>query len=87
MPTPAVLADKPAADKPAADKPAVVTPAVAKPEGQAQWAKGQGVEILWGAKWWKGRILAVDEAAGKYRVHYDGWGDNWDEWVTPEKLR
>ncbi len=74
--------DAPAADKPAADKPATVTP-----EGNVQWAKGQAVEILWGAKWWKGRILAVDEAAGKYRVHYDGWGDNWDEWITPEKLR
>ncbi len=76
------------ADMPGADA-AAVQPAQAapKPAGNAQWAKGQGAEILWGAKWWKGRILAVDEAAGKYRVHYDGWGDNWDEWVTPDKLR
>lgn len=49
--------------------------------------KGQWVEIYWGGKWWKGRILAVDDVAGKYKVHYDGWGDNWDEWVTPEKVR
>lgn len=76
-------ADMPGADI-AAEQPA---PAPLKPANQAGWKQGQGVEILWGAKWWKGRILAVDEANGKYRVHYDGWGDNWDEWVTPDKLR
>ena len=65
-------------------QPALAAPRAANNLG---WAKGQGVEILWGAKWWKGRILAVDEANGKYRVHYDGWDDNWDAWVTPDKIR
>jgi hypothetical protein len=78
-----------AAPAPANANAAAVQPALAAPGavGQLQWAKGQGVEIFWGNKWWKGRILAVDEANGKYKVHYDGWGDNWDEWVTPDKLR
>lgn len=69
-------------------QPAVAQPAIAaQANGNNAWAKGQGVEINWGNKWWKGRILAVDEAIGKYRVHYDGWADNWDEWVTPDRLR
>lgn len=85
----AAAAPDPAAPANAANANAAVQPALAAPRavGQLQWAKGQGVEIFWGNKWWKGRILAVDEANGKYKVHYDGWGDNWDEWVTPDKLR
>ena len=24
---------------------------------------------------------------GKYKVHYDGWEDRWDEWVTRSRVR
>lgn len=36
-------------------------------------------------KWYVSQILAVKD--GKYRVHYCGWEDKWDEWVGPDKLR
>lgn len=35
--------------------------------------------------WYKSKIVEAKD--GKYKVHYFGWTDNWDEWVTPEKVR
>jgi hypothetical protein len=47
--------------------------------------KGEAVEIEWKKKWWPGAILDVrDDFA---LVHYDGFGDEWDEWVTAKRLR
>lgn len=47
--------------------------------------KGEEVEIEWKGKWWPGAILEVrDDFAF---VHYDGFGDEWDEWATAKRLR
>jgi hypothetical protein len=51
----------------------------------SKYAVGSKVEILWSGSWYKGEVLEVNN--GKYKIHYDGYGSNWDEWVTTERLR
>lgn len=46
---------------------------------------GEKVDVQWNGSWWKASILAFQD--GKYRIHYTGWGDNWDENVTPDRVR
>jgi hypothetical protein len=35
--------------------------------------------------WYKSKVLEV--TADKYKVHYFGWSEDWDEWIRPEKVR
>ena len=51
----------------------------------ARFAPGAQVSILWGNQWWSGVVRA--RANGRFLVHYTGWGNAWDEWVGPERLR
>lgn len=46
---------------------------------------GQAVQVQWQGSWYAARILRVDQ--GRYRVHYEGWADSWDEWVTADRIR
>jgi hypothetical protein len=43
------------------------------------------VEILWGGQWWAGSVLAA--RAGFRKVHYQGWGAEYDEWVEVARVR
>ncbi|MEZ4227221.1 MAG: agenet domain-containing protein [Polyangiaceae bacterium] len=43
------------------------------------------VEILWGGSWWDGSI--VDRRGKSVKVHYTGWGDQWDEWMDASRVR
>lgn len=49
------------------------------------WKKGDKLQVEWQGKWYPAVILEVGE--GKYKVHYDGWGNEWDEWVTPKRMK
>lgn len=46
---------------------------------------GTRVEVNWKGKWWPAYALA--NQAGQTRVHYAGFGNDWDEWVGPERIR
>jgi len=46
---------------------------------------GQSVKVLWGKKWWNARVLKV--SGNRYKIHYDGYGSKWDEWVGPSRIR
>ncbi len=48
-------------------------------------AGAERVEILWGGTWYPGYVIKRDGA--RTFIHYNGWADNWNEWVTAEKLR
>jgi hypothetical protein len=50
------------------------------------FAVGDKVEANWtGGQWTKATVIRV---SGKYaRVHYDGWGNDWDEWFPADRLR
>lgn len=60
--------------------------------GAASWSRGadsyqagDDVEIFWGEKWYPGAVLEAKD--GKYKVHYEGYGNNWDEWAQADRLR
>lgn len=39
---------------------------------------------LWKGRWWAAQILS--KSGELYCIHYDGWGSNWDEYVSSERL-
>jgi hypothetical protein len=43
------------------------------------------VEVLWEDDWYPATILEVK--GSKYRIHYVGYGTEWDEWVDAARLR
>lgn len=43
------------------------------------------VEVEWEGKWYPATILEV--RGSKYRIHYLGYGSEWDEWVDDSRLR
>jgi len=49
------------------------------------YQKGSRVEVFSSNKWYKGEIIAAD--GDRYRVHYDGYTETWDEWVEASRLR
>ena len=50
-----------------------------------EWNKGDIIQVLWNDKWFKAQILEVGN--GKYKIHYDGYGSEWDEWVTLNRMK
>lgn len=48
-------------------------------------ATARAVEVLWGGQWWAAEVL---ETRGDVsRIHYTGWGAEWDEWVELTRMR
>jgi hypothetical protein len=43
------------------------------------------VEVEWQGEWYPATVLEVRGA--KYRIHYLGYGSDWDEWVDGARLR
>jgi len=41
--------------------------------------------VEWGGSWWAARVLGTGRD-GSVRVHYLGWGSEWDEAVAPSRL-
>ena len=48
---------------------------------------GRRVEIFWKAKWYRGWVLAAGQDDEPVKVHYAGFGPEWDEWVGRERWR
>lgn len=46
-------------------------------------AKGDTL-VQWGGEWWPAEIVQVENSA--YLVHYTGYGPEWDEWISQERL-
>lgn len=56
----------------------------------ADFKEGDSIDIFWGGKWWPGvvrKVGAKEGQAGKWFVHFDGYGDNWDMWKEAAELR
>jgi hypothetical protein len=47
---------------------------------------GQKLEALWGNRWWTAEILEL-RPDGSVKIHYENYGDNYDEVLPREKLR
>lgn len=50
-----------------------------------QYAAGARVEVNWDGKWYAARVLKVDH--GVHLIHYTGYDDEWDEWVSASRIR
>jgi hypothetical protein len=46
---------------------------------------GQRVEVKYQDKWYRAKIIDVD--GDQTQVHYAGFGDSWNEWVGPARVR
>ncbi len=47
--------------------------------------RGEGVEVWWEGTWCPAEILKT--SGNQYHVHYKGYGAEWDEWVSPSRIR
>lgn len=72
-----------------------VRSAQAQPSGAHQRAgqensvcdKGRAVSILNVGQWFPGKVIDGPDNLGNCKVSYDGFGPNWDEWVSVQRLR
>lgn len=44
-----------------------------------------GIQVLWGGSWWN--ATALESRANTTKIHYTGWGPEWDEWVESARIR
>ena len=56
-----------------------------KPVGGSA-ARGDRVEVEWKGKWWAAKVAKVEDDFF-YFIQYEGYGREWDEWVTPKRMR
>jgi hypothetical protein len=49
------------------------------------WKVGDKVEVKWNGRFYPATVNEVN--AGKYKISYDGYGRNWDEWVPSASIR
>ncbi|MDA1263474.1 MAG: caspase family protein [Planctomycetota bacterium] len=55
------------------------------PSGYAEPTLGRPCHVEWQGTWYPALIL--EEKDEQYLIHYVGYGDNWDEWISAERLR
>jgi hypothetical protein len=56
-----------------------------KPRGGSA-EPGDRVEVEWKGEWWAAKVAKVEDDFF-YFIQYDGYGREWDEWVTPKRMR
>jgi len=56
-----------------------------KHKGELALDKGTAVHAKWQGKWYPATILK--RKGTQHLVHYDGYGDKWDEWLGPQRIR
>lgn len=47
---------------------------------------GAPIQVLWQGRWYNATVEQT-RADGQCYIGYDGYGDEWDEWVGPERMR
>jgi hypothetical protein len=63
----------------------IAKPRVAPPPSAPARPKARSVEVQWGGQWWPAEVL--ETRAGFTKIHYTGWGPEWDEWVEQDRMR
>lgn len=46
---------------------------------------GDAVNVSWKGKWYNATVIQLGQS--KVKIHYDGYGSNWDEWVDGSRIR
>lgn len=76
---------KPAAAGPQSS-PAPAAPGIPSP-ATGLCAKGRAVSVLYAGEWYPAKVLDGPDRMGTCLVSYDGFGSNWDEWVSAKRMR
>lgn len=72
---------------PSARSHATPRPVLAGPVAGADgtWKRGDRLEVVQRSFWYPAQIVAVD--GQRYKIHYDGYGSEDDEWVDASRMR
>lgn len=54
-------------------------------EESAAFNTGDPVQVKWKGSWYPASVIAVK--GGKYKIHYDGYDNSWDEWVGNDRIK
>jgi len=46
---------------------------------------GHSVSVKWKGKWYPAKVIAVGN--NTWKVHYNGYGSKWDEWVGKSRIK
>lgn len=49
--------------------------------------KGRAVSVQSAGQWYSAKVLDGPDGMGTCLVSYDGYGSNWDEWVSAQRMR
>lgn len=52
---------------------------------QTAYKLHEKVKVKWGGSWWDAEIIEVKN--DQYKIHYDNYGSNWDEWVKTDRIQ
>ena len=53
-----------------------------------RFRRGDRVEVEWHGDWYPAHVLEVGTAfPPTYKIHYDGYGEDWDEDVGLDRIR
>jgi hypothetical protein len=50
-----------------------------------EFRTGTNVEVNWQGRWYPAKILKDQQ--GRHLVHYSGYDDSWNEWVSDHRIR
>jgi len=50
-------------------------------------AVGGQLDVLWNGSWYPATVEAGPNESGQCQIGYDGYGDEWDEWVGADRMR
>lgn len=53
--------------------------------GTAGASSTGGIQVFWGGSWWD--ATALESRGSTTKIHYTGWGSEWDEWVDGSRMR
>lgn len=48
---------------------------------------GDKGQVLWKGSWYPAKVTNVNDDQSKCYIRYDGYGSNWDEWVSADRYR
>jgi len=60
--------------------------AAVQPAPRGSFATGDEVEVEWKGSWYAASVMEI-KAPGRYKIHYDGYDNSWDETVGPSRIR
>jgi hypothetical protein len=54
---------------------------------KAKFGVGDKVMVEWKGSWWPAKVIKTRDGNSPYRIHYDGYSNSWDEWVSDARIK